>query len=157
MPIVYHNKTDLFEFADEKNLSIAHGCNTKAAMFSGVAKIVKEKYPHVNEIYEYYCHKKLFHVGSILPVTISYCPDRYIYNLATQENPGCDAKKEHIVVSVSRMFYDLSCMSIKEIAIPKIGCGIGGLNWDDDVEPILDFLVRHVYDNKVTVHVCSLE
>ena len=30
------------------------------------------------------------------------------------------------------------CKNIKEIYLPKVGCGNGRLNWKNDVEPILD-------------------
>ena len=41
----------------------------------------------------------------------------------------------------------------RDIVLPKIGCGLGGLDWDTDVEPIL----REVYKSfPLNYIVCSI-
>lgn len=139
---------------------MAHGCNTSSSFGSGVAGAVSIYFPHVKGHYHKSCRLKTFTGGSCEAVDITHPESKtiyYCYNLGTQIQPGPDARKNLIAKAFVNLFDELITTQQKEIAIPKIGCGIGGLNWDDDVEPILDFLVRHVYDNKVTVHVCSLE
>lgn len=159
MPIIYHNKTDLFEFIKEAEMSMAHGCNTSSSFGSGVAYLVAKYFPHVKKHYHQSCKLDMFEPGSCDAVCISdtNSPFRFCYNLGTQIQPGPDARKNLIAQSFINLFETMIRTKESEIAIPKIGCGIGGLNWEKDVEPILDFLVRHVYDDRVTVHVCSLE
>ena len=37
---------------------------------------------------------------------------------------------------------------IKTVAFPKLGCGLGGLNWSNDVQPLM-----HKYLNQVKIPV----
>lgn len=159
MPIIYHNKTDLFQFIVDNNMSFSHGVNCSDSFGSGVAGLVARYFPHVKKLYHHQC-KSGFKPGSCQAIQISDDDgERYCYNIGTQIEPGPDARKTLITQGFINLFESLFENEgvYPSVAIPKIGCGIGGLDWDDDVEPILDFLVRRVYDNEVTVHVCSLE
>lgn len=40
----------------------------------------------------------------------------------------------------------LGCTGVTSIAFPKIGCGLGGLNWENEVKPLLlDFASKYKY------------
>ena len=41
----------------------------------------------------------------------------------------------------------------RDIALPKIGCGLGGLDWDTDVEPVLWDVYKSFHINYI---VCSI-
>ena len=58
----------------------------------------------------------------------------YVFNLATQEHyniPGKLAKVKHINASMRKMMKFAEENDVKSIALPKIGAGLGGLNWND--------------------------
>jgi hypothetical protein len=55
-----------------------------------------------------------------------------IFNLATQMEPGADAKPWMITAAVGRMVTEAHHdFRIREIGMPMIGCGIGGLTEND--------------------------
>lgn len=115
--------------------AIAHGCNQKGVMGAGIARLIKELYPPSMYLaYEYKC----FH-QRVLPGEFHIWPDRNhptLYNLITQIDTGADADLRFVRRSIMRMVVDAEERGIDEIGLPRIGCGIGGLKWDD-VEEIL--------------------
>ncbi len=123
---------DLFESKDD---AIGHGCNTKGAMASGIARRFLEAFPAMEKQYRDQCHRGLLLPGDIF-VWYSASDNKVVYNLMTQEFPGNDAKVPNIVASVAEMFVHALEHEVLTISLPKIGCGIGGLDWEV-VEPVL--------------------
>lgn len=138
---------DLISLAEEGQFDvIVHGCNCHHAMNRGIAAELRKKYPEVYEsdkLTKYGLKEKL---GTIFPVYVhgyrkiidptlsigSYENKFFIVNAYTQfyyaRFPG------EIVVSYNAI---RSCFakikqhfSNKRIAYPKIGCGLGGGNWE---------------------------
>jgi O-acetyl-ADP-ribose deacetylase (regulator of RNase III) len=135
---------------------IAHGCNAQGVMGSGVAKAIRNKWPE-----NYIKYKETFDAfkftswprSVIVGQAYSFNVDnKVIHNLITQEFYGKDgfkyARYIHIVNSIESILMNYN---IKMLAIPKIGCGYGGLNWEVVSEILLEFEERYnmefyVYD-----------
>lgn len=130
---------------DADEIAIAHGCNTRGMMGAGIARSIRDKYPDVYEQYRQACNSHLFRLGSALGV---WCDpthsgeDRLVYNLGTQRNPGADATSWGVWLSFANLAEDTAVRNIEEVAIPRIGCGIGGLKWDD-----VEFSITHAITN----------
>ena len=138
--IVEIKKQDLF---DLENPIIGHGCNCLGSMGAGIARIFKERYPVNFVAYAKLCNeKKCYRPGGVL---VSHESDgRIIANLATQFYPGPDAKLEWIEQSLLAF----EKLGFEFIALPWIGCGIGGLN-KEDVGMILE-------KSNLLIKVCEL-
>lgn len=54
-----------------------------------------------------------------------------VYNLATQQQPGADARLGAIATSVAAMLTDAEQHGLPEVGVPHLGAGIGGLLWPD--------------------------
>jgi O-acetyl-ADP-ribose deacetylase (regulator of RNase III) len=109
---------------------IAHGCNCYGVMGAGLALQVAKKYPHVYDRYKNFCnaHKdKRKMLGDCQVIMVG--SDLSIANLFTQEYPGPDAKYEHVEVALTKLF-KFAILLDKDVHLPRIGCGIGGLEWD---------------------------
>lgn len=168
--ITYCNQS-IFDF--RFNSIIAHGVNCQGVMGSGVAKQIKETYPLA-----YNQYKQLCDTGNVDNsfVFSRFCdPTRshpllgtlqlvdhggvMIANLFTQEYYGKDGRRYTDQTSIYKALLHLA-YTIKmtpaihqAITIPKIGCGLGGLHWETDVEPIL----REVYKSfPLNYIVCSI-
>lgn len=61
----------------------------------------------------------------------------HIYNLATQLTWRTKAKLEYIEKSVTKMLDLASEEDVTKIALPAIGAGLGGLEWND-VKDVLE-------------------
>lgn len=150
-------KGDLFA-ANER--AVAHGANCRGLMGAGVAKIVRERYPLAFSEYTFACNKDQFYPGVAQPVV---CPEpesdelTMVYNLATQNAPGANARIEYVAQSFRNMFRHMQFVGNNRIAMPKIGAGIGGLEWASvawaimiTIDEIAEF--QHGFDPDVVVY-----
>lgn len=127
---------NLFEYPG----SIAHGCNTKGLMGAGVAKIVANQFPQAHKFYMATCSPYAEPCDRFVPgdaqVFLTGVEGRYLVNLATQDHPGANATYWWVMLSMANMFERLRLLNVNEVAIPRIGCGIGGLKWHGVEEAI---------------------
>jgi O-acetyl-ADP-ribose deacetylase (regulator of RNase III) len=117
---------DLFNY--DGLYSYAHGCNCKGAMGKGIALEFKKRFPEMYKEYKILCEKKEFKLGDVFMYnSFPYC----IFNLATQESWTTKAKLSSIEESLSKMLILGEENNVKKIGLPRIGSGLGGLNWED--------------------------
>lgn len=135
---------------------IAHGVNAQNKMGSGVAKALYEKFPEVKKEYHLHCvlwsyEKQELLLGQVCPVFIN---DKNIFNLFTQLNYGYDGKRYVNYASIVTCFRTLSNL-IPEgeiLAIPKIGCGLAGGDWN-----IVEQLINDTVGDDLEIWVYELE
>ena len=132
---------DLFEIARINEVdAIAHGCNVYGVMGAGIAKEFKRRFPNNYRLYKDICTKAM---QSNIEIVGSFCGEynletnKSILNLFTQDKPGPYARLEWIKSAFEDALDENSIHIPRSIAIPKIGCGIGGLTWTD-VKRILE-------------------
>lgn len=138
-------------FAQEDLKALAHGCNCAGAMGKGIAVGFKERYPQMYKLYQSFCKAGAV-PGEVFPY-YDWDTDVVIYNLMTQRHWTTPATIEAIEQSVRTMMEMLQDIQIKTVGIPKIGCGLGGLDWKD-VQPLLEKISE---EYKVTIVVVSLQ
>ncbi len=135
---------------------IAHGVNCRGAFGAGVAGQIAKRFPEAKAAY-----LRKFAAGDWKPgdVQIVPCKDGLlIANLATQDRfgrPGPGVQPFATLDSIDRAVRHLftCCMASPDlIAMPRIGCGLGGLDWSD-VRPIIE---RAAEDYGIDVEVYSL-
>lgn len=116
-------KGDLFS-TDIKH--IAHGCNSKSVMGSGVAKIVKDQFP---EAYNEYMIRDL-RLGEIIVVESG---GKVIINAVTQKNYGRDGSRyvsyDAVASCMEAINEHFMTMPNGRVAMPQIGAGLGGGDW----------------------------
>ena len=116
---------DLFE---QGLPAIAHGCNTSGSMAGGIAREVKRRWPDCYAEYARLCREGRFPLGGFH----AWEGDGLVvYNLATQVRPGADARLEAICDAVTGALADAQARGISRLGVPRIGAGIGGLDWSD--------------------------
>lgn len=122
---------------------IGHGVNTQGAMGAGVAKAVRDKYPHAYDVYRSACFNGKLKPGGALGV---FDGGKVIVNLASQEKTGADARYEWVFSSCLDAARILTHDGKKRVmAVPQIGAGIGGLEWPK-VQRVLE-TVEFIYPN----------
>lgn len=127
---------------DTDAVAIGHGVNTKGVMGAGIAKVFKENYPKNYQAYATNCQLRFFVPGQTFVYKEN---DHFIFNMATQELPGADAQYRHVLRAGADAAEQALRLKVDKVAIPLIGCGIGGLEWSM-VEEILRN-IEAVYDN----------
>lgn len=124
---------------------IAHGVNCKGGFGSGIAGIIKTKYPKARY---YYLDKYEEDGWKLGDVQYIYIPngDFTIANCATQ-NDYLPRGIEHVNYDAVRTVMEKLkgyCESNNyTIAIPKIGAGLAGGDWDK-----IEEIINKVFDNR---------
>lgn len=126
---------------------IMHGCNCQGVMGSGVARAIRDRWVDAYVAYrnDYLIYEQGGNQHKMLGNYCSFqCDDKEIFNLYTQDKYGRDGKAyasaPAIFSSLIRATRSLSTdrsKNVHEIAIPKIGCGLGGLVWENHIEKVL--------------------
>lgn len=110
--------------------AFGQGVNVRGVMGAGIAAGFRNAYPDMYREYQVRCS-----TGELSPGGVFTWLDEesgcYIFNMASQDGPGPNARLEWLASSAARALNTADELGIPYIAIPQIGCGIGGLEWDD--------------------------
>ncbi len=131
---------------------IAHGCNAQGVMGLGVAKQVKKFYPDAFQVYRDYCllnNRDLSIMGTVI---WSVEKNIIIANCITQYNYGYDSKRyldyDALRKSMAHIEAKAKIQGFKSVAMPKIGAGLGGGDWNT----IAQIINTEIQDLKVKVY-----
>lgn len=127
---IVHREGNIF---DSMQPTIGHGVNTRGYMGSGIAKTVRALYPSVYKEYRAVCRTVGMFGGDHLPLKAEEYDgpgQRWILNIASQEGEGRNAKYHFLEAGLEKAFEWASENDFTGLALPKIGAGIGGLEWD---------------------------
>ncbi len=136
---------------------IAHGCNYVGVMGAGVAAAIRNAHPEAFTEYAVWLRDHFPTRKDALGKTqlVEIVPDQlYVANCITQGLMGFDgqlATPEAIRSSLYEAFHEAAVLGLP-IYLPKIGAGLGGLNWETDVEPIVSDLAS--FFDEVDTYVC---
>lgn len=141
-------KGNLFETDIEH---IVHGCNAQGVMGSGVAKIVRDDY---FDAYKFYVEK--YNETGLELGDVQFVPanGKIIVNAITQNLYGKDGRRFVNYEAVANCMYtinrELQVKGVTHVAMPQIGAGLGGGNWEiisriiedemTDVQPVVYIL-----------------
>ena len=130
-----HRRGDVFT---TEAAYIGHGVNLQGLMGRGIAKTIRENYENSYHEYKNACLSGNLTLGSVL---ITEEEGRKIVHLATQTFPGPDARYDAVfdaAIEAAQIITN-ECLEFDRspvLAVPQIGCGIGGLSWEK-VETLL--------------------
>lgn len=135
---------------------IAHGVNCQGVMRSGVARALYEKWPEVKDGYLHYCNNIVKNpeerLGAVQRIN-SF--DKEIFNCFTQLEYGYDGKLyldyealAKCLRTLNRGMFKYSLNDCHTIAMPKIGCGLAGGDW----ERVKSIIEGELYSHDVLVY-----
>src|SRR5690606_34950946 len=106
--------------------------NTVGVMGKGIALQFKNSFPNNYKIYQEACKNKTFKTGEVLVVVEGDLMNRKtIINFPTKAHWKGNSKYEYISSGLQALKDSIINNKIKSIAIPPLGCGNGGLEWDN--------------------------
>jgi O-acetyl-ADP-ribose deacetylase (regulator of RNase III) len=119
---------DLFDPAHRFE-AIGHGVNLHGVMGAGIAVRVRTEFPGIMLPYRVACRTGELTIGGFQAYE---APNgQVVYNLASQVDPGPDARYDAVEASVAGALADCTARGITRLALPQIGSDIGGLEWDN--------------------------
>lgn len=119
---------------DSKAQVIVNPVNTVGIMGKGLALGFKARYPDMFLRYQVECNSKNFTVGKLM---LCQTPDRFVLLFPTKEHWRDASKLEYIEAGLAKLVNTYAAKGITSIAFPKLGCGNGGLHWED-VKPVME-------------------
>ncbi|BCO56066.1 hypothetical protein MINTM005_13100 [Mycobacterium intracellulare] len=126
--------------------AIINTVNCVGVMGKGLALQFKQRYPYMFLDYKDACAAGRVELGRI-HVYEDHATGKLIINFPTKQHWRNDSRIEYIEWGLKNLRRYLKAGGIKSIAIPPLGCGLGGLDWDD-VERLLR---EHLHDLPVRV------
>lgn len=127
----------MFEFIkgdmlQAKTQALVNTVNTVGVMGKGIALQFKEAFPYNNSIYIEACRKKELVPGKLLGVWDEnlLLGRKYIINFPTKTHWRQPSKYEYIEKGLIALKDLLLKEGIQSVALPPLGCGNGGLDWN---------------------------
>ncbi|MDY3745188.1 MAG: macro domain-containing protein [Lachnospiraceae bacterium] len=108
--------------------------NTEGVMGKGIALELKKRYPEMFQAYKKKCADQKLDVGTLMMWKKS---DKWILLFPTKRQWRRPSKMEYIEKGLQRFADNWDKLGANSIAFPKLGCGNGGLNWDE-VRPLME-------------------
>ncbi|TWF41777.1 O-acetyl-ADP-ribose deacetylase (regulator of RNase III) [Chitinophaga polysaccharea] len=130
--VTYINEGDIFYIPGVNNY--AHGCNCAGAIGKGIAVAFKEKFPKMYQEYKQLCRNKQFTPGNVYMYNYG---EGMVFNLGTQQSWTTKATIESVASAIGKMLLLAKENQADKIALPKIGAGLGKLNWES-VKQVID-------------------
>jgi O-acetyl-ADP-ribose deacetylase (regulator of RNase III)/uncharacterized protein YwgA len=118
--------------------ALVNTVNTVGVMGKGIALQFKRAYPSNFDDYKAACDLGEVQVGRMHVHELSQVSGpRYIINFPTKQHWRSPSKLEDITSGLIVLRDEIVKRGIKSIAVPPLGCGNGGLDWND-VGPLIE-------------------
>lgn len=131
--------------------AIVNTVNCVGFMGRGIAAQFKRTYPENFEAYESACRRKEVVPGRMFVFAAGQLTNpRFIINFPTKRHWRGKSRIEDIESGLVALVAEVKRRGIKSIAIPPLGCGLGGLEWRD-VRPLIERALSAVPDVRTVV------
>lgn len=131
--------------------ALVNTVNCVGVMGRGIALQFKKKFPKNFDAYERACRAGEMVLGKVhvFDMGAMFNP-RYIINFPTKNHWRAHSRIEDVVTGLESLVAVVRERKIKSIAIPPLGCGLGGLSWAE-VRPVIIQAFGELQDVEVTV------
>lgn len=112
--------------------ALVNTVNTVGIMGKGVALQFRQAFPDNYAIYRKACERGDVQIGRMLVFAIGKLTNpRYIINFPTKRHWKTKSRLEDIEAGLRDLIDVIKAEGINSIAVPPLGCGNGGLKWND--------------------------
>lgn len=125
--------------------------NTVGVMGKGIALMFKEAFPDNFRVYDKACKRKEVRVGHMFVTeNLALGGPRWLINFPTKQHWRQPSKLEWIVEGLEDLRRVVEEKEIQSIALPPLGCGNGGLEWNE-VRLAIERALGQLEDVKILV------
>ena len=138
-------------FAEEVE-ALVNTVNCVGVMGRGVALQFKRAFPANFKAYAERCKRKEMRPGEVFVFeTANLGSPRYIINFPTKRHWRGKSRTEDIESGLKSLAAAIEERGIRSVALPPLGSGLGGLDWAQDVRPMLAASLSELPDVRVVV------
>lgn len=132
--------------------ALVNTVNCVGVMGRGIALQFKKAFPENFKGYVSACKHGLVTPGKMLVYdTNGLTNPRYIINFPTKQHWRDRSKIQHIASGLEALAVVLRDRDIKSVAIPALGCGLGGLDWTT-VRPLIEKICTPLTNVRIVVY-----
>jgi O-acetyl-ADP-ribose deacetylase (regulator of RNase III) len=122
---------------ESKAEALVNTVNLQGVMGKGIALRFKELFPTNFKLYQKACKENSIGLGRLLVTeNDQILGPKFIINFPTKDNWKNNSLLSSIETGLEDLVKIITQYQIKSIAIPPLGCGNGGLDWND-VKPLI--------------------
>ena len=111
--------------------ALVNTVNEVGVMGKGIALMFKERYPESAAIYVEACKQKGVQVGRVLVTPAQHLDGpRWIIHFPTKKHWRHPSRMEWIREGLRDLVGEVRGRGIRSLALPALGCGSGGLQWE---------------------------
>jgi O-acetyl-ADP-ribose deacetylase (regulator of RNase III) len=132
--------------------AMVNAVNTVGVMGAGIALQFRQKYPEMFKAYSQACESGAVTPGKMHVFELGNqdaCP-RWIINFPTKRHWREPSRLADVVAGLTDLVSQVQRLNIRSIAIPPLGCGLGGLDWDE-VRPRIEKAFANIPDVQVVL------
>ncbi len=138
---------------DAKTDAIVNPVNIVGVMGKGLALEFKIKYPDNFKAYLGACRAGKIKIGKVFTYDLGTGETpRYIINFPTKAHWKYPSTLEYIEQGLVSLIDEVESLGIDSIAVPALGCGLGGLSWVDVQARIIRAFNKIPHVNLVLIH-----
>jgi O-acetyl-ADP-ribose deacetylase (regulator of RNase III) len=134
-----------------KTDALVNAVNCVGVMGRGLAAQFKRAFPDNFAAYQRACERKEVQPGKMFVVDRGEDAPRYIINFPTKRHWRAASRIEDIEEGLNDLIEQIQSRSISSIAIPPLGCGLGGLDWTK-VRPLIEHALSHIPEVQALVY-----
>ncbi len=132
--------------------ALVNTVNTVGVMGKGVALQFRETFPENYKAYQKACRLNEVQIGKMFVFTTGLLSlPRYIINFPTKRHWRDKSRLEDIEAGLFDLVQVGKQHNIHSLALPPLGCGAGGLNWND-VRPLIEQALSGLTDTTVLLY-----
>ncbi len=132
--------------------ALVNTVNEVGVMGKGIALMFSEAFPDNTAAYIRACQAKQVHVGRMFVTeNQELVQPRWIINFPTKKHWRGDSQIEWIHDGLRDLVRVIREKKIRSIALPPLGCGNGGLDWDD-VRQEIENALTELHDVEILVY-----
>lgn len=136
----------------EQTDAIINTVNCVGIMGRGIALQFKQAYPDNFKAYKQACDKGEVQPGKMFVYSSgSLFNPKYIINFPTKRHWKGKSNIQDIKSGLIALKKDIQKYEISSIAIPPLGCGLGGLNWNE-IKPLIEQTFSDMPDVKFVIY-----
>ncbi len=147
--MIKYIKGDLLEASVE---AVVNTVNCVGIMGRGIALQIKNRFPANFKAYAAACKRDEVQPGKMFVHEIGgLINPRYIINFPTKRHWKGKSRMEDIEAGLAALAAEIRARKIRSIAIPPLGCGLGGLDWAA-VRPRIASMLAQFQDVEAVVY-----
>lgn len=124
--------------------ALVNTVNCVGIMGRGIALQFRKAFPENYKAYKALCDKKQLHPGIVFVYDLSRLQNpRYVINFPTKRHWKGKSRIEDIEAGLKTLADEVRSRNIQSVAVPPLGCGLGGLDWDE-VRPRIEDAFREL-------------